>query len=192
MSKIKISSWLVLILPILFVPSKAEALINAGVEGGIVKRYADSPNDLKLGFAYGVYGEVDLLPVLKLGPYYLHYELSSADRPAPGAADAVFNTLGLRARVMLPLPGSFKPYAYAGAGHIWANYSPVTGDRMGHLLEIPIGLGAAYEVVEIFQVSLDAAYRPAVDLGGDAFNGRAAISRPTNGWSLLLGATLDL
>jgi hypothetical protein len=173
-------------------PRRAEALINAGAEGGIVKRSADSPSNLKLGLGYGVHGEVDLIPLIKLGPYYMHYELTAADRPSPGAADAVFNTLGLRARVTLPIPGSYKPYAYAGAGYTWVNYSPAVGDRSGHFFELPIGVGIAYEVIAIFQLSLDAAYRPGVAFGGDAFSGIGAANHPSGGWSLLLGAALSL
>jgi opacity protein-like surface antigen len=193
----RIASYLVFALALLFVPKRAEALINVGAEGGLVKRSADSPNNLKLGLGYGAHGEVDLLPLIKFGPYYLHYELSSADSPALGSADAVFNTLGLRARLTLPIPGSYKPYAYAGVGYSWANYTILSctdpgfcgGMASGHFFETPLGLGIAYEVIEIFQLSLDAAYRPAFGFGGDAFGG---ITHPTSGWSLMLGAALSL
>jgi hypothetical protein len=188
MQPTRIASYLVFALALLFVPKRAEALINVGAEGGLVKRTADSPNNLKLGLGYGAHGEVDLLPLIKFGPYYLHYELSSADSPALESADAVFNTLGLRARLTLPIPGSYKPYAYAGVGYSWVNYT-VVSPVSGHFFETPLGLGIAYEVIEIFQLSLDAAYRPAFGFGGDAFGG---ISHPTSGWSLMLGAALSL
>jgi opacity protein-like surface antigen len=196
MQTTRIASYLVFALALLFVPKRAEALINVGAEGGLVKRTADSPNNLKLGLGYGAHGEVDLLPLVKLGPYYLHYELSSADSPALGSADAVFNTLGLRARLMLPVPGSYKPYAYAGIGYDWVDYTFVSsigpssaGPVSGHFFETPLGVGIAYEVIEIFQLSLDAAYRPAFSFGGDAYGG---ITHPTSGWSLMLGAALSL
>ena len=194
MPKMRIGSYLTLVLALLvvFTPRRADALINAGAEAGIVKRSADSPNNLKLGLGYGVHGEVDLLPLIKLGPYYLHYELGAADRPALGASDAVFNTLGLRARITLPIPGSYKPYAYAGAGYTWVNYSPGGGDISGHFIETPLGVGIAYEVLEIFQLSLDGAYRPGFSFGGDAFSGLGAANHPSSGWSLLLGAALSL
>jgi hypothetical protein len=137
-----------------------------------------------------------MLPLLKLGPYYLHYELGSADKPAVGAADAAFNVLGLRARFMLPIPGSYKPYAYAGLGYTWVNYTLVTPSPGqaegvgGHFFETPLGVGIAYEVVEIFQLSLDAAYRPAFGFGGDAYG--TGSSGPSSGWSVLLGAALNL
>jgi len=199
MHRTRIVSYLVFALALLFVPKRAEALINVGAEGGLVKRTADSPNNLKLGLGYGAHGEVDLLPLIKFGPYYLHYELSSADSPALGSADAVFNTLGLRARLMLPIPGSYKPYAFAGVGYAWASYTLSFGSftspaASGHFFETPLGAGIAYEVVEIFQLSLDAAYRPAFGFGGDAFNSafNGGVTHPTSGWSLMLGAALNL
>jgi opacity protein-like surface antigen len=184
------------LLAFLFAPSSAQAMINVGAEGGIVKRSADPPANLKLGLGYGVHGELDMLPLLKLGPYYLHYELGSADKPAPLAADAAFNVLGLRARFMLPIPGSYKPYAYAGVGYTWVNYSftnaAAAGQESvaGHFFETPLGVGIAYEVIEIFQLSLDAAYRPAFGFGGDAFGSGG--SGPSSGWSVMLGAALNL
>jgi opacity protein-like surface antigen len=172
------------------VATPAHALVNVGVEGGAVKRSADSPNNLKLGLGYGVHGELDLLPLIKFGPYYLHYELSKADT-LPGAADTAFNTLGLRARLMLPIPGSYKPYAFVGAGYTWVNYTQALGDRAGHFLELPIGVGLAYELAGLFHLSADAAYRPGVSFGGDAYN-TYGISHPASGWSVLLGAAINL
>jgi opacity protein-like surface antigen len=188
----RIASYLVVAVVLLLVPRSASALINVGAEGGMIKRSADSPSNLKLGLAYGVHGEVSLLPLIKVGPYYLHYDLSSADSPDPRSADAVFNALGLRARFTLPIPGSYKPYAYAGAGYTWASYRALIGDQSGHFIETPLGVGLAYEVVEIFQLSLDWAYRPAFGFGGDAYEGALRAAEPKSGWSLMLGAAIDL
>src|SRR6476660_589939 len=63
----------------LAIPRRAHALINIGPEGGLVKRTADSPGNLKLGFGYGAHAELDMVPLLKVGPYYLHSALSSAE-----------------------------------------------------------------------------------------------------------------
>jgi opacity protein-like surface antigen len=197
MRKAIVGSCIVVALAFLLAPKRANAMINFGAEGGIVKRSADSPNNLKVGLGYGAHGEIDLFPLLKLGPYYLHYELGSADKPAIGAADAAFNVLGLRARLTLPIPGSIKPYAFAGAGYTWVNYTlvaPAAGQADsfgGHFFETPLGVGIAYEVVEIFQLSLDAAYRPGFGFGGDAYAGSSS-GTPSSGWSILLGAALNL
>ncbi|HKQ68377.1 MAG TPA: outer membrane beta-barrel protein, partial [Polyangiaceae bacterium] len=136
----------------------AHALLTVGPEVGIVKRSADAPANLKLGVAYGARAEVSLLPLINFGPYYLHYQLGV---DAPSGADAVFNVVGLRARLTLPVPGTIKPYAFAGAGYTWVNYTAGgAGDQGGRFLEIPIGVGVAYQVLEIFQFSLDGALRP--------------------------------
>jgi hypothetical protein len=195
MRKAIIGPCVVAALVVLFAPKRAHALINVGADGGIVKRSADSPFNLKLGLGYGAHGELDLFPLLKVGAYYLHYELDSADKPALLSADATFNVLGLRARFTLPIPGSYKPYAFAGIGYTWVNYTPAVlqGPSVGgHFFETPLGVGIAYEIVEIFQLSLDAAYRPAFGFGGDAYSGSASVANPSSGWSVMLGASLNL
>ena len=186
---------LVLALLALALPKRAEAMINVGAEGGLVKRTQDPPGNLKLGIGYGVHGELDLIPLLKLGPYYLHYELGAADSSLLGSASAAFNAFGLRARFTLPIPGSYKPYAFAGLGYTLVNFTATgplaaQGSVGGHFFETPIGVGLAYEVVEIFQLSLDAALRPGFGFGGDAFG--TGSSGPASGWSVLLGAALNL
>ena len=166
------------------------ALLEVGAEGGLIKRTADTPNNLDVGVGYGVHGEFNLVPLVKFGPYYLHYELSQAD-DAPRAADATFNTLGLRGRLTLPVPGSVAPYAFVGAGYTWARYAEPTGDAKGHFFEIPVGAGVAWRVAEILSLSLEGAYRPGVGFGGGAFD-TLGLSHPTSGWSLLLGASFEL
>jgi opacity protein-like surface antigen len=175
----------------LAIPRQAHAMINVGPEAGLVKRSADSPNNLKLGLGYGAHAELDMLPLLKVGPYYLHSELSSADQGSQGSGDATFNTLGLRARLILPIPGSFKPYAYVGAGYSWVTYMQNSGDHSGRFLETPIGVGIADEIAEIFHLSLDVAYRPGFIFGGDAYD-TYNVTHPSSGWSLMLGVALNL
>jgi opacity protein-like surface antigen len=192
MHKMRIVSIVSVALAVLAVPQTAAAFLNVGAEGGVVKRSADSPNNLKLGVGYGLHGELSLLPLIKFGPYYLHYELSSADRPALAASDAVFNTFGLRARLTLPIPGGVQPYGYVGAGYTWVNYAPALGDQRGHFIETPLGVGLAHDFVEIFQLSLDFAWRPGFGFGGDAYDGVLQASRPSSGWSLMLGLALNL
>jgi hypothetical protein len=161
----------------------ADAFINVGVEVGGFKRSADAPSNLKLGVGYGLHAELGLLPLITAGPYYVHYELS-ADNPL--GSDAIFNTLGLRARLMLPIPGSYKPYAYVGAGYAWVGY----GSLSGRFIEIPIGVGIAFEPLPLLQFSLDAAYRPGTSFGGDAFD--RGVRTPDSGYSVTLGVALDL
>ena len=183
----------------LAIPRRAHAFINVGPEAGLVKRSADSPGNMKVGLGYGAHAELDMLPLLKAGPYYLHYALSSADESIPlpsgpslWGADATFNTLGLRVRLILPVPGTFKPYAYVGAGYSWALYMQNSGDHTGHFLETPIGIGIADEIAEIFHLSLDVAYRPGLAFGGDAYDAPLNVSHPSSGYSIMLGIALNL
>jgi hypothetical protein len=195
-SVVKLLSFVSLAFGTSLVAKRADATINVGAEAGLVKRTADWPDNLKLGVGLGLHGELDLIPLLKIGPYYLHYQLSASD-DSPFPYDAVFNTLGLRARLVVPIPGSYKPYAYAGAGYSWVSFNPtgpaavVLPTSSGHFIETPLGVGIAYTVIEIFQLSLDAAYRPGFSFGGDAYD-RPGVEQLKSGWSLLLGAALSL
>jgi hypothetical protein len=177
-------------LGLVFLSRRADAFINAGAEVGLFKRSASPPSNLQLGLGYGFHGEIGLLPFITVGPYYLHYQLSADDRPLVLAADANFNVLGLRARLTLPLPIGFKPYAYVGAGYTWVDYALPLGDRGGHFVEIPIGIGLAYSIVPLIQGSLEFAYRPGSAFGGEAFD--LGVSKPDSGFSVLLGIALDL
>lgn len=191
----------------LLAPESAFAL-NGGVEYGFVKRSADAPYDFNLGMGWGAHLEASLLPILNLGPYYLHYELASPGRATSTTHDSAFDTLGLRARFLLPLPSSrFVPYAYAGFGYTWIRYPtfPIAFDvsnpamrlgglenRSGRFYEIPIGAGIAYELAKILHASLDFAVRPAMGFGGAAYDSSPSYSEPKWGFSLMLGAALNL
>jgi opacity protein-like surface antigen len=170
------------------VESTAYGFVGAGVEGGIIKRSASEPGNLKLGFVWGVHAELGLIPLIDLGPYYAHYSLSASDEANPLAGDAVFNVLGLRARLTIPLPGKVKPYGFVGLGYSWDNYTNDIGlDRSGHFWEIPFGGGVAYEALEVFRFSVEFALRPGFGFGGSAYDDAPRIQEPGSGWSLALG-----
>jgi opacity protein-like surface antigen len=178
---------------VLLAPRRACALVGAGVEGGLIKRSASEPGNLKLGFAWGAHADVSLIPLLAIGPYYMHYSLTGADKPNLLAGDAVFNVLGLRARLTLPIPGSTKPYAFVGLGYTWDNYTnDFELDRSGHFFETPLGVGIAHEALEIIRFSLDFALRPGFGFGGSVYDDEPTVQKPTGGWSLMLGFGLNL
>lgn len=200
----------VCLLGLLAMPREACAsILNAGAEAGAITRTADDPDNLKWGFGWGVHGELGLLPLLNIGPYYMHYELAPTGGSSTTTEDAIFNTLGLRMRLLVPVPGSsWKPYAYLGAGYAWVTYPSVplastlaqparapaglSGNTSGHFFEIPIGLGVAYEFATVFHVSADVAYRPGKWFGGAVYDDAPTRNQPSSGWSVLLGAALDL
>jgi hypothetical protein len=167
--------------------TSADATVNAGIEAGIAKRIADDPGNLSLGFGWQLHAEGTVLPpILNLGPYYTHYQLDSST----GAFDnAVFNIAGLRARAFIPIPGPIKPYGYVGAGYSWVSYHGRLIDVGGHFLETPIGAGVSYDCIPILQLSLDAAYRPGMAFGGDAYG---PMTNPSGGYTVLFGAAINL
>ena len=169
---------------ILLFSHRASAFINVGGEVGLFDRSAPAPNDLELGLGYGLHGEIGLLPFITVGPYYLHYQLS-------GSPGAIFNVLGARARLTLPLP-VIEPYGYVGVGYTWVSYdTPLPGDFTGNFVEIPLGVGVAYSIIPLLKGSLDFAYRPGSGFAGSAYD-FWGITKPTGGFSVLLGIALDL
>jgi hypothetical protein len=160
---------------------RAEALNHVGIEGGVSQRTVGWVEPVLTGWALGVYAETDLSPLFRLGPYYLHYELPSNDRfiyfpdEAGHFRSGALNALGLRLRFMLPVPGPFMPYAFAGLGNTWLIYRlSATHKTTGHFVEAPIGIGVALRVIDAVFISLDAAYRPAIAFGGEEFSGDGA------------------
>lgn len=180
--------WLGVFLAGLGVARPAYALLNAGIEAGAVKRTASS-DDPKWGFGYGAHAELGLAPALSVGAYFLRSTNSIAN--APVSTDATFNTLGLRAKLTLPMPGDTKPYGFVGFGSTWTKYSAAGTDVSGHSWEIPIGIGIAHKVLELFQLSLEGAYRPSMSFSGDAYDNKN-IGHPSSGWSALVGFAIDL
>jgi opacity protein-like surface antigen len=169
----------------------AKAVLNAGVEAGVVKRTASAPNNLNVGFAYGAHAELTIESTFALGAYYLHSNNSMTDTPSNVDASARFETLGIRGRLILPMPGNTKPYGLVGLGHNWITYR-ATGvpDIKGESWEAPLGFGIAQQLLRIFQLTVEVAYRPSFSFGGQAF-GDVGIRHPNDGWSLLAGAALD-
>jgi hypothetical protein len=172
------------------VPRSATALFDAGAQLGIVERSASAPSGLKIGVGFGWHGDVDLLPLVKLGPYLLHYDLSANGGPDPRGADASFNALGLRTSARVPITARFRSQLAVGLGYTSVRYlAPVL--RSGRFWECPIALGIGYEAGDRVDLSLDVAYRPGFAFGGRAFDVDPAVAHPSTGWSLLLGATVN-
>lgn len=174
-----------------FSSTDALAILNAGVEAGVVKRTAATPDNMNLGFGYGAHAELTFDATFAIGAYYLRSTHSIAGLPSDAGANAKFDTLGVRGRLILPMPGRTKPYASVGLGHSWTTYG-INGapDVKGQSWEVPIGFGIAHQVLRIFQITLEAAYRPSFSFSGDAYD-VARRRNPSSGWSALIGFALD-
>ncbi len=170
-------------------PRSASAAINVGGELGIAGRSEHDP-----GFAFGGHAEISVLPFIRVGAYYLHYELGPDEV-------ASFNAFGARARAMVPIPGtSLLPFLSAGFGPTFARYAerpmaPAGGGALftagggGYFFEVPVGAGLAYQLATIVHVSGEIGFRPAFGFGGAAFE---HLPSTPMGWTFLAGVALDL
>lgn len=176
----------------------ARADINLGAEAGLAYRASDVPG-LDPGLAFGGHAEISLLPFIRLGAYFLHYRLST---DAARDDQAYFNAFGPRLRLMVPIPGTdLLPYAQAGIGFTLASYPGLAtadvatsiDERSGYFLEIPLGIGLAYEIASILHVSADFTVRPAFAHFGDAFDDELREPNDAHafGYSVLGGLALD-
>jgi hypothetical protein len=183
----------------LFLPARANASVNAGAEVGLVKRTFGSSNETASGLGYGFHIEAELGRYVTLGPYFLQGAFPAETSYSFTAAS---DTLGIRARLFAPLK-VIRPYVVAGLGYGWMSYerssemnwicgevSPCTvpASGSGHFLEMPLGVGVAFVVDSVFQLSVDLVYRPYFAFGGDAYDVSPAHPHPTEGWSSMLGA----
>jgi hypothetical protein len=169
-------------------PRPAHASANVGIEAGIVERNASASPNLTPSFGLGSHIEVGPVDFITFGPYYLQSINNFRD---DSSKDVLFNTLGLRTRLVLPL-GDFKPYAWAGGGLTWSKYRFPNGSKIsGRFWELPVGIGIGYRVLELFQIAAEGAYRPGTSFTGTAYDA-AHFSIPSTGWSALLALSLDI
>ena len=171
--------------------------VNLGAEAGVAYRASDAPG-FDPGLAFGAHAEFSLIPLIRLGAYFLHYRLST---DAPRDDQAYFNAFGPRLRLVVPIPGTdLLPYAQAGIGLTLASYPKLSAadrtaidERNGYFFEVPVGVGLAYEIASILHVSADFTFRPAFGFGGDAYDETLFVANDAHaaGWSVLGGVALD-
>jgi len=165
------------------------AAVNSGIEAGVVKRTTSSPSDLDMGFGYGAHVEVGPIPELNFGLYFLQSFNSEAN---DSSVSALFNTLGLRTKLVLPVTSNIKAYGFVGIGTTWARYRITNEPTIsGHSWETPIGLGVGHKVFELFQLYAEGAYRPSFSFGGTAYTS-AHLPHPSGGWSAVVGFAFDI
>ncbi len=101
--------------------SASASFIDAGIEAGVQKRSLSDTN-FKAGFAWQLHAELALLPpILMLGPYAT-FAKATPDVAIDGLPGVSFTTVGLRAKLKIPIPGGFKPYAVAGMGYVRGSF----------------------------------------------------------------------
>jgi opacity protein-like surface antigen len=183
---------------------RAEAsFIDAGIEAGIAKRSLGG-TDYKTAFAWQLHAELALIPpILMVGPFVT---FSSAKPDAAGDPAAVpFRTIGLRAKLKIPIPGGFKPYAVAGIGWTHSNfedvkvcgtftYNGVTANQCqnfpnanANFVEMVLGAGFMIDIAGPLAFTAEFNWRPATGYKNDEYQkaadqaangGAAPTSRP--------------
>jgi len=165
------------------------AAVNSGIEAGVAKRTASSPNDFNVGFGYGAHVEVGPIPQINFGIYFLQSINSEANN---SSTSAVFNTLGLRTKLVWPITSDIKAYGFAGIGTTWIRYRIINEPSIsGNSWETPIGLGIGHKAFELFQFYVEGAYRPSFGFGGTAYTS-AQLPHPSGGWSAVVGFAFDI
>jgi hypothetical protein len=153
----------------LFAPRLAHAQIHmdASLQGGVMKRFignrAPGSDDAGFGPTAELNAHVALLPLIRIGAYVGH-DISPVSGDQSPTRDLTW--FGLRAKVMPPFPGDFKPYAFAGFGyaivyqrsyHTTANIPTGIGDDTkpfpatvqgagGSFFDVPLGVGMEYKL----------------------------------------------
>ena len=168
--------------------AEARADVNAGVWGGVGQRISETPS-LAPGVALGAHGEISLVPFVRIGVQYLF----EAVDPIEPEGDATFvHAFGPRVRGMLPIPGTdFLPFLELGFGVAIAQYDAATGA----FLEVPIGLGIAWELEALVQIALAGHARPSFAGFGAAYSDDPDdpdLGVPVFGWDASLGVALEL
>jgi opacity protein-like surface antigen len=200
----------------LLVPTRARAsMADLGIEGGIVKRSL-SDTSYKTGFTWQLNAELGLLPFLMVGPYVNFAKLTP--EVAGGDVSSIsFRTIGLRAKLKIPVPGPFTPYGVAGLGWAHADFpdqtltvcDPQTGlvcaskivpSATANFAEFMLGGGAMLQLAGPLAVTAEFTWRPSTGYKNDTYEQQiqsqqtSAPDPSRNGaaWVGLLGLALAL
>ena len=180
------------------------SFIDAGIEAGIAKRSL-AGTDYKTGFAWQLHAELALIPpILMVGPFVT---FASSKPDISGDPSSVpFRTIGLRAKLKIPIPGGFKPYGVAGIGWSHADFADVqvcgninisgvaaSGCRAfpnanANFVEMILGAGFMIDIAGPLAFTAEFNWRPATGYKNDEYqkavdaaqanNGAAPSSRP--------------
>lgn len=137
---------------------------DASAQVGVMKRFVgDKPNggsDVGFGPVGQLTGHIALLPLVHAGAYFAH---DISPLPKDGARN--ITSMGLRAKVALPLRGSMRAWGFLGFGYALAHQQsyattffvpgPLAGreakegtveEAGGSFFDVPFGLGASYKL----------------------------------------------
>jgi hypothetical protein len=178
----------------------AEVTVNIGGDLGFMAR-----TGTKLGFGAGAHLELQPIPGLLIGPYFFHGNAHLTDDPTPSQTGATFNAVGGRVRYQLAVTPKVKPFLSAGVGYTFAEFPAVstapTGVvnpssshdlgllqvRSGNFIEVPLGIGLAFEPVPRVQPYIAGYWRPGFSFKGSAYADDSPFTKSTGGFSATIG-----
>lgn len=165
--------------------------VQIGPDFGFIARSAQSNGAgiaYEPGFVYGVHAQVLAAPWMRFSVYYLRADQPltiptgalRANTVAPDDLHVGSYVLCARLQPTLNLGSRFHLWANAGAG--WGTITAPAfelkegsttmrvGSRSGVLVEVPVGLGGSFDIIERWlSVSLDATYAFLLEQSGDMY-----------------------
>ncbi len=198
------------------------SFIDIGVQAGVMGRKL-SDTTYKPGFNFQLHADLALIPpILMLGVYANGIPAGGKLTPEPkagGTAQSVsFRTIGLRAKIKIPIPGAFTPYFIAGAGAVNGDFpdqdlevcttvagvAGCTKRTVPHankwFAEFVLGGGLMIEIAGPLVLTLEGAYRPTTGYSNDDYekalqNQQQTAPPPSRngfGWSAHGGLAISL
>ena len=172
------------------------SFIDAGIEAGVAKRSL-AGTDYKTGFAWQLHAELALIPpILMIGPFVT---FANAKNESGADGSAAFRTIGLRAKLKIPIPGGFKPYGVAGIGWSHADFADVqvcgnvdingvaaSGCRSfpnanANFVEMILGAGFMLDIAGPLAFTAEFDWRPATGYKNDEYQKAVDAAQANNG-----------
>lgn len=157
------------------------------------------------GPVIGAHFDFNLIEGLYVGAYVNDMLVYPDNQPDANEKRASFLALGGRVKYAYTVIPKLRPYLSVGLGYVYAenpgfavqttviqgqNDSTNIGRieaKSGNFLELPVTIGASYEVFKHTELDLGLAWRPGFSFGGDAYEGTNHLPKPGAGFSATVG-----
>jgi hypothetical protein len=194
------------------------SFIDVGAQAGVMGRSL-AGTSYKPSFNFQLHADLALIPpILMLGAYANGIPFGGKMKPdSPIATESInFQGGGLRAKLKIPIPGSFTPYALAGVGYVHANFpdqtlqvcapgtttcaSRTVPSATANFVEFVLGAGFMIELAGPLALTVEGAWRPTTGYKNDTYEQQiqqqstSAPSPSRNGsaWSIHGGLAISL
>jgi opacity protein-like surface antigen len=204
-------------------PTARASILDFSVSGGVSRRSL-STTDYSPSPVVQASMEVGIVPsIFYLGPYFNFTQatpklLLASDSASPSGSK--FYGVGLRARIVIPLPDPVAPYFLAGAGLVHANFpnqilslcTPDVGtvaarcaavelpNASANFVELTLGGGLRFDLTAHLRLFLEVAWQPTFGYQNDTWESAAhqiassgsfgALSPSRNGYAFVANGGL--